>query len=212
VTVSWVVVALAALAQDVKAEPVAEGAPAGVAEAVRKELLPSGVRVVRDGKPLFDFWLGKAIPARPPQESLQLRYTMLKPGTLVGAVKVHAEGHDFKNQKYPPGLYTLRYAEQPEDGDHQGTSETKDFLCLSQAAADTKPEAISQEDLIKISSKVVARKHPAVLYLVRSETAEKVPAIVRDEANVRWILECEAGTAAGKLRLGIVVVGKAADQ
>lgn len=208
---AWLLAALAALAQDVKSEPLAEAAPAEVAEAVRKELEPAGVRVVKEGKPLFDFWLGKAIPARPPQESLQLRYTMLKPGTLVGAVKVHAEGRDFKNQKFPPGLYTLRYGEQPEDGDHQGTSETKDFLCLSPAAADVKPDAVSPEDLVKISSKAVNRKHPAVLYLVKSETAPKVPAIARDETNVRWILECEAGTSAGKLRLGIVVVGKAAD-
>jgi hypothetical protein len=208
---SWLVAALVALAQDVKAEAVADGPPAEVAEAVRKELAPGGVRVSKDGKPLFDFWLGKAVAVRPPSESLQLRYTMLKPGTFVGVVKVHAEGHDFKNQKYPAGVYTMRYAEQPEDGDHQGTAETKDFLCLSQAAADAKPDPISQEDLVKLSSKVVGRKHPAVLYLVRSETASKLPAIAKDEANARSILECEAGTSAGKLRLAIVVVGKAAD-
>jgi hypothetical protein len=50
-----------------------------------------------------------------------------------------------------------------------------------------------------------------VIYLVRSETSEKLPALVRDEATERSILECEADTSAGKLRLGIVVVGKAAD-
>ncbi len=208
---SWVVVALAALAQDVKAEPLPDGPPAEVAEPVRKELAPAGIRVSREGKPLFEFWLGKSIAVRPPQESLQLRYTMLKPGTLVGAVKVHGPATDFKNQKYPAGLYTIRYGEQPEDGDHQGTAETKDFLCLLPVAADTKPDPLAPEELVKLSSKVVGRKHPAVLYLVQSETAEKVPALARDDTNDRWVLECEAGTSAGKLRLGIVVLGKAAD-
>jgi hypothetical protein len=208
---TWLAAALVALAQDVKAEALAEAPPAELSEAVRKELPAEGVRVTKDAKPLFDFWLGKALAVRPPSQSLQLRFTEFKPGAFVGAARVHAQSTDFKNQKFPPGVYTMRYAEQPEDGDHQGTSETKDYLLLCAAAVDLKTEAITPEELNKISSKVVGRKHPAVIYLVKSETASKLPAIARDETNARWILECEVGTAAGKLRLGIVVVGKAAD-
>jgi len=208
---SWMLAALAALAQDVKVEPLPEAAPPELAEAVRKELEPAALRVLRDGKPILDFWLGRAVPVQPATESLQLRYTELRAGTLVGAVKVHEGGADFKNQKYPAGVFTMRYGVQPEDGDHQGTSDTKDYLLLSPAAADAKPGGMSMEDLVKQSCKVVGRKHPAVIYLVRSETAAKAPAVARDEARNLFILECETGTSAGRLRLGIVVLGKAAD-
>jgi hypothetical protein len=203
----------AAIAADgVALEALKEAPPEGLSEAVRKELAGEGLRIVQGGKPLYDFWLRKTVPTQAPREDLQLKLTELAPGTLVAALRVHAVTPDFRTAKVPAGVYTLRYGVQPEDGDHQGTSDTKDFLLLVQAAADPTPGPIAPDPLNKLSSKVLGRKHPAVLYLVRTTGAAEPAAVVHDEPKERWILECRtAGSAetAKVLLLGIVVVGKA---
>lgn len=193
-----------------------EEAPKELADAVRKEMAPTGARVLEKdgGKPHADLWLRAAMPLEDAAESLMVKYPALKPGRLVGAIRFHARGGDYKNQSIPPGVYTLRYGVQPEDGDHQGVSDTKDYLMLVPAAGDASPADLSQEDLVKASAKVFGKKHPAVLYLVRAgKEGEKVPKIGREEGE-RWVFEGEIPAAAKDkkpLRLGIVVVGKSPD-
>lgn len=199
------------LAQEYDVEALKEGAPAEVAEAVRKEMSPAGLRVfVKDGKkPLADLWLRAATPLENAPEQLAVKYTALKPGTLVGVIRYHAKGGDYKNQSIPAGLYTLRYGIQPEDGDHQGVSETKDFLLVCPASADASPQVVAGEDLVKLSAKTLGKKHPAALWLVKPGD-EKLPRISKEEEGKRWVLECDL-PAVKPLRLGLVVVGKSPD-
>lgn len=193
-----------ATADETAVVPLPEPAPEGLSEAVRKELAGGGLRVTRGGKPWMDLWLRKDVPTQPAQENLQLRYTMLKPGTLVGALRVPEVTPDYRGQKLQPGAYTLRYGVQPEDGDHQGVSDFKDFLLPAPAAADSDPGPMALDALNKISAKAVGKKHPAVLYLVPVNDGT-VPRLEHEAAREQWTLVC----ATGSLRLGIVVVGKA---
>lgn len=198
------------VASDFKVEPLKEGAPGEVAEAVRKEIAPSGTRVLRGGKPFADFWFRAAVPTGEGNKGLGILYPALRQGGLVGVARFHAEGADFKAQKFPPGVYTMRYAVQPEDGDHQGVTESRDFLLLGAAAADPSPDPMEVKDAIKQSAKVNGKKHPAVLYLVSGQGGT-LPRVLTDETAERSVFEAEVAAGGKPLRLSIVIVGKAAE-
>jgi hypothetical protein len=200
---------LLAVREDFAVESLKEGAPAELSEAIRKELAPAGSRVVRGGKPFVDFWFRAALPTGDAKGGLGILYPSLKPSGLVGVARFHGGSSDFKNQKFPAGVYTMRYALQPEDGDHQGTAESRDFLLLCPIASDASPELLEPKELNKLSAKVNGKKHPAVLYLVGGQGGT-LPRVVKDEAAEQAIFEAEVPAAGGKpLRLSIVIVGKA---
>jgi hypothetical protein len=202
---------LLAAREDYSVEALKEPAPSEIAEAVRKELAPTASRVLRGGKPFIDFWLRATLPTGEARGGLGILYGTLKPTGLVGVARVHGGGSDFKGQKFPAGLYTMRYGVQPEDGDHQGATESRDFLLLCPAASDASPDLLDPKELHKMSAKVNGKKHPAVLYLVGGDGGT-LPRIVRDAAADRTVFEAEAPAAVGKpLRLSIVVQGKAAE-
>jgi hypothetical protein len=197
-TVAFLLGALAA--QGVAVEALKEEAPTALSEAVRKELRAEGLRVLRDGKPWVDLWLRASLPAAAPRTVPRVRYPELAPGSLLGAVRVPAPMPDFRTRVVPAGTYTLRYAEQPSDPDHDGMTETRDFLVLCPAEADADPSPIAHESLAKLSARIHAKKHPAVLSLVRSEG----DGLVRDEKRRLWVLRVRIGD----LPLGVVVAGK----
>jgi hypothetical protein len=200
---------LAARRDEFSVEPLKEGAPTEVAEAIRKELAPAGFRVLRGGKPFVDFWFRSTLPTGEPRQGLGILYGTLKATGLVGAARFHGGSSDFKAQKFPAGLYTMRYGLQPEDGDHQGVTESRDFLLLVPAASDASPETMEPKELNKLSAKVNGKKHPAVLYLVGGQGGT-LPRIVKDDVAERVMFEAEVPAAGGKpLRLSMVIVGKA---
>ncbi|HVE38395.1 MAG TPA: hypothetical protein VNM14_00820 [Planctomycetota bacterium] len=202
---------LLAAREEFAVEALKEPAPSEVAEAVRKELAPAGSRVLRDGKPFLDFWFRTTLPTGEARGGLGILYGTLKPTGLVGVARVHGGGSDFKGQKFPAGLYTLRYGVQPEDGDHQGVTESRDFLLLTPAASDPSPDLLDPKELNKLSAKVNGKKHPAVLYLVGGDGGP-LPRVVRDATADRSVFEAQVPAAGGKLlRLSIVVQGKAAE-
>jgi hypothetical protein len=200
---------LLAAGEEFAVEALKEPAPSEVAEAVRKELAPAASRVLRGGKPFIDFWFRSTLPTGEARGGLGILYGTLKPTGLVGVARVHGGASDFKGQKFAAGVYTMRYGVQPEDGDHQGVTESRDFLLLCAAASDLSPDLLDPRDLNKLSAKVNGKKHPAVLYLVGGDGGA-LPRVIA--AADRTIFEAEAPAAGGKpLRLSIVVVGKAAE-
>jgi hypothetical protein len=202
---------LLAAREEYSVEALKEPAPSEIAEAVRKELAPAGSRVLRGGKPFIDFWFRATLPTGEARGGLGILYGTLKPTGLVGVARVHGGGSDFKGQKFPAGLYTMRYGVQPEDGDHQGATDSRDFLLLCPAASDASPDLLDPKELNKMSAKVNGKKHPAVLYLVGGDGGT-LPRVVRDAAADRTVFEVEVPAAGGKpLRLSIVVQGKAAE-
>jgi hypothetical protein len=204
-----------AAADDFAVEALKDPPPGELAEPVRKELASGGVRVLRGGKPFMDVWLRGAAPASQAKAPLGVRFPELRPGGLLGAVRIHGGGSDFKNQKYPAGLFTLRYQIQPEDGDHQGTSDSRDFLLLGPAAADASSGDLSYPESVKLSAKVNGKKHPIVLWLVPPAEEGKGPRVVKDDQRELVLLELSMplGQAGGKpISLALVIVGKAAEQ
>lgn len=141
--------------------------PAKLADAVR-ELLDPQVLVVRDGGTVvMRVWFRTAIPVKANEEQIKngLTYREIPEGTLVGAIEFPANFTDYRKQTLPAGVYTLRFAVQPDIGDHTGTTPHPEFCLLCSADEDKSAEAVEKKKLIELSSKVNEGRHPAVLLL-----------------------------------------------
>lgn len=206
-----------ARAADYFVEPLAQPAPAGeVSAAVAEKLSPTGF-VVKSGKrTLCEIWPAKSWSVAADFKPSNTVIYPLEMGELLGVVRYGRKGGDFRGQDIPKGVYTLRYSLQPQDGNHVGTSDTRDFIALVPAADDESPEPIDKAQLFKLSPKVAGGTHPAILCLLASsgETAE-APEILHDEARELWSVRFTNPTAAGgksgKLTIQLVVVGRAAE-
>ena len=51
-------------------------------------------------------------------------------------IRLPERGADRRGQTIKPGVYTLRYGNYPQNGDHQGVEPQRDFLVLSPVAED----------------------------------------------------------------------------
>jgi hypothetical protein len=147
--------------------------PEKLAKPIRAVLTPSVIRLLEDDKVFYEFWFRKQIPLakRPARDAFAV--PAVKEGTLLGALKVHAERYDFKDEEIPPGVYVLRLGLQPEDGDHLGTSPTRTFAMLIPADNDKKVGAFSDPDELNEASAVVnAAGHPSNLNLQPVESRD----------------------------------------
>jgi hypothetical protein len=199
---------LAAPAGDLSVEALKESAPSAVAEPVRAVLSPTGLRVLDGGKPFLDFWFRTALLTVEPRPEKGVRYGTLRPGALVGVLRMHEGATDFRAQKVAAGIYTLRYAVQPDDGDHQEMTEARDFLLLSAAADDLSPETMEWKPLVKQSAKLNGKKHPGVMFLAAGQDGP-LPRLRTQGTPAQTVLEASVPTGAGApIRLTIVVAGR----
>lgn len=200
-----------AAAQDYTIETLAEPAPGDeVSENISAELAPEGYRVLRKGKPYLDVWFPKAVPAK---EDFSPTLSILYPfeqGKLMGVARYHRGGGDFRDQEIEEGVYTLRYALQPVDGNHVGTSDTRDFLLLSLAEDDTETDAVEGEELNLRSADAAQSAHPCMLSMLRTpDDATPEPKMLHDEDRELWSVQVPVTTTIGdeKKVITFVVVG-----
>jgi hypothetical protein len=140
-----------------------------------------------------------------------LKYAHLEETTLVGVVQFPAEWRDYRKQKIKAGVYTLRIALQPMDGDHQGSAPYNEFCLLSPAAMDKSPEVLDVKDLHKLSAKSVGRKHPGMMLLFPNKKPAAVP-LTEDKPKDHFVLSFQiptnAGDAKAPLGFSLVVIGE----
>jgi hypothetical protein len=141
--------------------------PAKIAEPVRKLLDPQALVVRSGGDVVMRVWFRSTIPVKATEEQVKngLTYREIPEGTLVGALEFPEEFTDYRKQKLAAGVYTLRFAVQPDIGDHTDTAPHPDFCLLCPATEDKTGEEIEKKKLIELSSKVNEGRHPAVLLL-----------------------------------------------
>jgi hypothetical protein len=200
-----------AAAQDYKLEATTE-LPADVPAAIAALLDPAGQKVIGPRRDLVQVWLVKELALQEGfAPSLAVKYP-LTPGQLVGVISVprRAGLSDFRGQELEDGVYTLRYGQQPMDGNHLGTSETSDFLLAVPAADDADPATIAPEALFEKSEGASGTTHPAIFSLLPAGDTEIAAAeLVHEESNDWWILQLPAAGAGGvKVPLRVVVVGE----
>jgi hypothetical protein len=131
-------------------------------------LLDEQALAIRDGETVvMRIWFRNEIPVKATEEQIKngLTYHEIPEGTLVGALEFPQKFTDFRKQELAAGVYTLRFAVQPDIGDHTGTAPHPEFCLLCRTEDDRVTDEIEKKKLIELSSKVNEGRHPAVLLL-----------------------------------------------
>jgi hypothetical protein len=193
-----------------KVESIGAFTDQAASDSVRGALEPAGYRVTAaDGSVICEVWLRKGVP--PAQKAdVQGAIYPIADSALVGVISFPKQTTDFRGQSIKPGLYTLRYAVHPNDGNHLGISPNRDFLLMVPVSVDKDASAqMKFEDLVKMSKNASGTNHPAGLSLVSTEGKKDFPSVAQDDNN-RTILVAKAKNAAGAdLPIALIVKGVA---
>jgi hypothetical protein len=208
---------LSAVAAEYRVEVLKDPPPKeGISADTAARLQASGLRIIRGTKSIYcDLWLCKDVAITSDfKPSAEVLYPFHQ-GQLIGVVRYRRSGTDFRDQDIRKGTYTLRYALQPVDGNHEGTSPTRDFLLLLRAKKDESPGDMDDEDkLNELSSEAAESSHPALLPLQKiAGEAKAVPSMRHDKERDWWIVRFrvkgKAGDTPKDLDVELVVVGQA---
>ena len=185
--------------------------PKEVAEPIRT-LLSDKAMIVSDakGKVLCTVWPVKSLESKAKPGDAGLKYSQIDESTIVGAVQFPGTWTDYRKQKVKPGVYTMRLAVQPMDGDHMGTAPYNEFVLICPAAEDKKPETMEVEKMHELSAKSVGRKHPSMMLLFPNKTPAEAPAIQpkpNDHVLLSYRVPVTAGGDKTFLGFSVVVVG-----
>lgn len=185
--------------------------PTELAAGIAKGLSTQVLRVTdRQGQVLCEIWLRDMVPLSKPPAADAARYRDLAETTLVGVIRWVQPASDYRKQKIKPGVYTLRLAYQPEDGDHMGTAPYTEFLLLTPLELDKSPDPLpSPKDLHEVSAKASGSNHPAVFLLFPAKPVAQPQ--VRDHGHGHFVLHATTqGIINGKgvaLPIAITLVG-----
>ena len=203
------------IAGDAQVEMV-EGVPAEVDASIAAQLVPRHARVRVDDQELCEIWVAKswASAAKVEQTDGAAPITYrIEPGTLVGVLKVSQPSRDLREQDVPAGVYTLRYAVQPDFEAHKESHETRDFLLLLAPKVDKSPEPPGDQDrLIELSAEAIQTMHPGFLALVKPTNPDKGNSIRPDDRDPDGLILQVQGADAkgGKVPLEMILL-KAAE-
>ncbi len=140
--------------------------PKEVGESIRKTLRPKAVQLLDGEKPVYEFWFRAEIPLKAKPESPAKALPAIGETTLLGVAIVQGVQRDYKDNEVHQGVCTMRFAFQPQDGNHLGTAEYSYFAVLIPARNDATLEGISAfKPMVKASSRDTATDHPVVLSL-----------------------------------------------
>jgi hypothetical protein len=157
---------LAARSADLTLKATDKEPPAGLDASIRAMLQARAIQLLNDNKPVYEFWFVKELPLDGKPESVAKALDKVKQATLIGAVNVAGDQRDYRDDELHAGVYTMRFALQPQDGNHLGTSEFSYFVALVAAKLDPKPDGIADyKTLVKASSRDTSSEHPVILSL-----------------------------------------------
>ena len=178
--------------------------PDDVSVGTRTEVSAEGVVILSGGKVVGEFWLRRDVPLRAESKgSLGVALGRIEPGALLGIARFPSGWSDYKGTKVAAGVYTLRYALQPADGNHMGVSLYRDFALLLPASGDREPAILPDaKALVEGARKPVSGAHPAVLSLFAVEAGE-TPTLVKNELE-QWMLAAKVGAVG----IGFVIEGE----
>ena len=87
----------------------------------------------------LELWWVKAVSLEKAPASGKPSWADVADGTLVGVIRVGAAWSDIRGYGMKAGVYTLRFALQPQNGDHLGVSPNREFLLVCPSALDMMP-------------------------------------------------------------------------
>jgi len=186
--------------------------PEELKEAIRGLLDNKSVQLKNaKGDTVVEVWFRKEVPVKATEAQIKngLTYKEVPVSTVIGAIRVSKVLTDYRKQQVKPGVYTLRMALQPEDGDHMGTAPYNEFVLVSPAAEDVKPGLMEAKALHELSGKTT-EGHPSILLLTPGAGAGAEPKLASKEGGLRVVLVrlgAKAGDKKATLNLGLTLVG-----
>ena len=177
--------------------PLTEKAPAALAAGLAAQLAPAAK--VTLGAATLDIWLVSKLERTADGPG----WSNVESGTLVGALRVAGEFKEIRGKVVKPGVYTLRYGLQPQNGDHLGISTFREFVLLSPAPIDTDPKVLGFDGVVALSKEVIGTAHPASLSLDPPEDAPgAVLSVYKNEHGHEGVV-----LQIGALKFGLIVSG-----
>ncbi len=186
--------------------------PKELQEPVRKLI---GDRCVQflDGKGelLAEVWLRKGVPGKATEAQVKNGLTLreIPETSLIGALRVAKQLGDYRKQKVPAGVYTMRLGFQPQDGDHMGTAPTSEFVLVSPAADDNGVPTMKPRALFEMSVKATGA-HAGVFVLFPGKEATADPKLV-DKGDGQWAILLKLDVVVGELKtsigIGLTLIG-----
>jgi len=187
-------------------------APNDVQEPIRKLLGDRCIRLTSaKGDLLAELWLCKDVAAKATDAQIKngLTYREVPESTVFGVIRFPKQITDYRKQKIPAGVYTLRLAIQPMDGDHMGTAPYSEFLLMSPVAEDKTPDKMEAKKLQEMSGKTTGG-HPGVLLLFPGKAGTTDPKLETQEENhwvVYFLLDVKIGDKKSQLPVGLTLIG-----
>ena len=180
---------------------------------IRAKLQSKAIQLLDGEKPVYEFWFGTELPLSAKPASAAKALDALMPATLLGAVAVARDQRDYRDDELHTGVYTMRFALQPQDGNHLGTSEFNYFAVLTSVKIDNKLDGIADyKTLVKASSKETSTDHPVILSLrPASSDASDIPQLntpAPDHKSVRVKVPAKAGDEKVGISFEVVYEGK----
>jgi hypothetical protein len=205
--VFWIFCLLSAFLAFVEAQPkvssLADRPPADLAPAIASLLHANGTKAVVGGATL-DLWFVQAVAGTGEGPG----WSTVESGTLVGVMRVTGAFKEIRGKVVAPGVYTLRYGLQPQNGDHLGISTYRDFLVISPASADTDPKVLGFDGAVALSKQVIGTSHPATLSLDPPEDAPgAILSTYKNELGHDGVVFEVARRPAGTIKFGLIVSG-----
>ena len=182
-----------------------DAAPPELTAAMSAALAPGSV-TVKSGDAQLDLWWVKAIALTKAPEGAPA-WGDVGDGTLVGAIRVGAQWSDVRGYVVRPGVYTLRYARQPANGDHLGVSPNREFLLMSPAAVDTTPDPVGYKGAVDLSKQTVRRAHPSALSLDPPAANAAPLSPVKTDLDLEGVVFSVPTSAGPSLTFGLILRG-----
>jgi hypothetical protein len=151
----------------------------------------------------LELWFVSALPvdgSGPPA------WSRVAEGALVGVMRVTGSFKEIRGKTVKPGVYTLRFGLQPQNGDHLGASPNREYLLLSPASVDADPAPLGFDGTVAISKQTIGTSHPAALSLDPPVTDANPLSPITNDLDHRGLV-FEVRTSAGPLRFGLILVG-----
>ena len=188
-----IVTAAGASGADYTVEVISDPPPAGLSDAIRRELQESGLRVLEDGEPFCDVWFRRSLPGEGAGGGLSRSYPDVPDTVLLGAIRVTGDMRDNRDNRFEKGLYTIRHGLQPQDGNHVGASEYIDFALLLSAERDSSVDGSFSDSMAMIYRSLDdgGTGHPVVFAMIPPDSSNQ-PSITENRFD-RWVLEARIG-------------------
>jgi hypothetical protein len=194
-------------AQDATVQTAAADPPTDLAEPIRSLMGTQHATVTR-GDTVMDFWWVKSIPLTSAGEA---SWASVADGTLVGALRVAGPLTDIRGMTLKPGVYTLRFARQPQDGDHMGVSPYREFLLPCPSGADITPDPLGFKPTVALAKKSSGESHPSALSInPPSSVSPPGQVVTNDQGHTAVTFAVPASTSgapSGTLSFGVIVIG-----